>query len=243
MAQRRDAPRYISVARSIVADIELGHYAVGTQLPTEPELQKRFGVSRHTIREAIRELRDMGVISVRHGLGTWVTAKPGAPNFVHGANTIEDLLLVTRQTRMEVVGTKTVRADQEMARFLDCAPGSEWLEISLLRFMPAYTLPIAYLKTYIPPAFAAVVPLIDNSNVPIFRLISQMHGQHVSEIRQEITSISLSDPEATALETQPGHHALQVVRRYLNAEGTLTQVTIGQYPGGRFTHTATFHFR
>lgn len=52
--------------------IESGRYAVGEKIPTEPELMKMFGVSRNTVREAIRGLTLTGLLEVKQGSGTFV---------------------------------------------------------------------------------------------------------------------------------------------------------------------------
>ncbi len=46
-------------------------YAPGTQLPTEPALARSLGVSRATLREALRDLAEKGIITRRQGLGTF----------------------------------------------------------------------------------------------------------------------------------------------------------------------------
>ena len=46
--------RYGRVAHALIAEISGGRYPVGGRMPTEAELEARFGVSRHTVRAAIR---------------------------------------------------------------------------------------------------------------------------------------------------------------------------------------------
>jgi DNA-binding transcriptional MocR family regulator len=62
--------RHARVSQALLEDISAGRYEVGARLPSEAELEKRFGVSRHTVREAMRRLRDLGVVSARAGIGT-----------------------------------------------------------------------------------------------------------------------------------------------------------------------------
>lgn len=54
--------------------IQSGRYCVGDKLPTEPELVEELGVSRTAVREAVRSLTFAGVLRVRQGDGTYVTA-------------------------------------------------------------------------------------------------------------------------------------------------------------------------
>jgi GntR family transcriptional repressor for pyruvate dehydrogenase complex len=53
--------------------IELGEFAPGSRLPTEPVLAEQLGVSRLSLREAVRALVVVGVLETRHGSGVYVT--------------------------------------------------------------------------------------------------------------------------------------------------------------------------
>ena len=59
--------RYEMFANSLVADIESGRYPVGALLPPEPELCAHYGLSRHTVREGVRKLVDMGQVPLGYG--------------------------------------------------------------------------------------------------------------------------------------------------------------------------------
>ena len=76
-ASRRAAvtPRYQRVADDLTKRIGSGKYPVGAYLPTEMELCRQYGISRHTVREALRQLRDAGLISRRRRIGTEVVAR------------------------------------------------------------------------------------------------------------------------------------------------------------------------
>lgn len=64
------------IVQQIEAAVEAGHLAVGDQLPTERELTQHFGVSRVTVRDALRILEANGLVEVRTGArgGAFVTA-------------------------------------------------------------------------------------------------------------------------------------------------------------------------
>ena len=57
-------------------EIATGHYKLGEKLPTEVELARRFSVNRHTVRHAIAELRNHGIVHSKRGAGIFVAAKP-----------------------------------------------------------------------------------------------------------------------------------------------------------------------
>lgn len=70
---------YIRIVEQIETRILAGNLKVGDQLPPERELGEQFGVSRTAVREAIKILREKGLIEIRHGRGTFVTnGTPGA---------------------------------------------------------------------------------------------------------------------------------------------------------------------
>lgn len=65
-------PAYVQIAEQLRRVIRESSVEPGTQLPSEPELVQRFGVSRMTVREGIRVLRQDDVLRVQHGVGVFV---------------------------------------------------------------------------------------------------------------------------------------------------------------------------
>ena len=65
------------VASRLQQQIVSGHYKVGDQLPVEPELMQQFGVGRSSIREAIKQLVNSGLLRVQQGMGTFVEDNSG----------------------------------------------------------------------------------------------------------------------------------------------------------------------
>jgi len=65
-------PAYVQIAEQLRRAIRESKVKPGTQLPSEPELVQRFGVSRMTVREGIRVLRQEDVLRVQHGVGVFV---------------------------------------------------------------------------------------------------------------------------------------------------------------------------
>src|SRR4051812_19154642 len=68
------APRYAEVASDLLARIARGEYPVGSLLPKEVELSRTYGISRHTMREALRLISEAGVLLRRRRAGTEVIA-------------------------------------------------------------------------------------------------------------------------------------------------------------------------
>ncbi|MFI5864681.1 GntR family transcriptional regulator [Streptomyces sp. NPDC051546] len=66
-----------TMARVLQAEIIGGLHAAEDQLPTEPELMKRFGVARETVRRALQVLKEAGLVMSVQGSGTFVRRRPG----------------------------------------------------------------------------------------------------------------------------------------------------------------------
>ncbi|MCF6093168.1 GntR family transcriptional regulator [Microaerobacter geothermalis] len=111
-------PLYALVIDKIKKDIENGRYKEGERLPSEFQLSKELGVSRATLREALRMLEEEKMVKKRHGIGTFVSHRPV---FVSG---IEELISVTDTIAREkqTPGTKFLYSgiidpgDEEKAR-------------------------------------------------------------------------------------------------------------------------------
>lgn len=65
-------PAYLLIADAIAEQIAAGVYRAGDQLPTEPQLRTRFGVSPVTVRRAVTLLLDRGLVTTTRGKGTFV---------------------------------------------------------------------------------------------------------------------------------------------------------------------------
>ena len=233
----------VNLARHLTEQIEAGHYPVGTTIPTEAELQQRFAVSRHTVREALRDLKTRGVLVARAGVGTVVRGRAPATRFIQGAGTLEDVIQFGEATRMKVVGRASVIADEALVEQVSARPGQELQRIDLLRYRPGEARPAGYLHMYLRPEHAAVVPAIEASSEPVVRLIDRHYGVRTAEIVQHIVATTLTAAQARILESRPGKPALYVTRHHLDAQDRFVLATVGLYPSDRFSHNTRFRIQ
>ena len=108
---------YKRIARELAQQIAVGTFAPGSLFPTEMELCETWQVSRHTMREALRELTEQGLISRRKGAGTRV-CEPKANGVNHPLSHLEDLLLLAKNNLRVIKKIDEIVADIELsARF------------------------------------------------------------------------------------------------------------------------------
>ncbi len=240
--------RYLQVARTLRKEIVDGVYPVGSQLPTEHELCQRFAVSRYTIREALRRLREDNLVSSRPRTGTLVVPRPSSDSYVQHVMSINDLVAFATGTRFAIESIALVTVDDELAARAGLTSGEQWLAVLGFRLADGAgplgspgSAGSALCRTeyYINRAFAAAGRLLQRHEGPIFPLIEDLFGLSIVEVQQEIAAVLISPALADGLDVEPGAPALQVQRTYSTSDGLVAQVTINTHPASRFRHSMT----
>lgn len=242
MSVQREAPadhRYLQVARTLRKEIVDGVYPVGTQLPTEHVLCERFGVSRYTVREALRRLRDDNLIASRPRAGTMVVARAASNSYAQEVMSINDLLAFAAGAQFAIEDNALVTLDETLAAHTGLPVGSEWLVVRGKRQSEHDAEPICHTEYYINRAFAAVGRILQRHNGPIFPLIEDLFGVSVVEVHQEIAALTADADLAVELAVAPGSAALQMRRTYTTSDGEVAQVTINTHPSARFRYSMT----
>jgi DNA-binding GntR family transcriptional regulator len=228
-------PRYRRLADELIADIRSGRIRVGDTLPGELELVERFAVSRHTVREALRVLHELGLIDRHQGIGTVVRARNSRETYVQTVRSPAELLHYPAESRLVVMSSATVKLDRSQAKLLQAQVGSTWFRIGALRRFRASRLPICWVDLYVLPEFAGVLDLVGRRTQLVSEMIEQKYGERVATVRVDISAGSLNAELAAALQAEPGTPSLTVIRRYTSTSGRLMQVAISDHPTERYT--------
>ncbi|MCQ4330380.1 GntR family transcriptional regulator [Stutzerimonas stutzeri] len=232
-------PRYLVLAQALVDAIKAGRYPLNSLLPTEHELCKQFNVSRHTVREAIRRLNELGLVSKQHGIGTRVKAVQPASRYVQASEGISDLHQYVRDVRMELGASEEVRADQELAELLECNPGQSWVRTDGLRHREGDSAPLARTLVYVPSAYRAALDAFGDGRTPIYELLQQRFGLQMTEVRQTISAVRLNEDDAHVLQVEAGSPGLHIVRKYYGNNDELLEVAVNVHPAERFSYSIT----
>jgi DNA-binding GntR family transcriptional regulator len=232
-------PLYQQVVQALKDEILKGVYPVGGQLPTEEELCARFQVSRYTVREALRRLRDDRLVSSRQGAGTTVIRPGETDSYVHEVGSVNDLIAFAVGARYQIDESRMVTADGALAARLDCQPGDEWLSVRGFRYAADSDLPVCWAEVFINAEFAGVGRLLQRHRGPIFELIEDLYGEHVGEVHQELSARPVPDTLADGLGVDGGDTAIEVQRTYRLASGKTAQVVFNLHPAERFRYAMT----
>ncbi len=229
--------RYIQVARALRKDIVDGVYPVGSQLPTEHELCERFSVSRYTVREALRRLREDNLVSSRPRTGTLVV--PRSTSDAYDVMSINDLVAFATEARFAIDSINMETLGDEVAARTGLGNGEDWLAVRGFRQSEEAEYPLCRTEYYINRAFAAIGRLLQRHTGPIFPLIEDLFGVNIVEVHQEIAAVLITPVVADGLKIKPGSPGLEVQRTYKTSDGEIAQVTVNTHPASRFRHSMT----
>ena len=151
---------YLQVARTLKEEIVGGVYPVGSQLPTEDDLCERFSISRYTVREALRRLREDNLVASRQGAGTIVVPPRSSDLYVHDVTSINDLVAFAIGTRFAIESIKMVSINGKLASRTGLASGDEWLSVCGFRHKDGVESPLCWTEYYVKRDFAAVGRLL-----------------------------------------------------------------------------------
>ena len=234
-----DGPRYLQVANELIDGIGGGIYPVGGMLPTEMELCKQYGISRSTVREALRKLRDVGLISRQRRVGTKVVSRAPSAGYRQPTNSISDLLQYADDTRVEILSKKRLVCDPALADQLECRVGRAWLRIDSLRTIPDTPNPICMTTAYLDARLPNLERNLEGIDGPISAMLERTYGVRIARIEQSIQAIALGKRQAKLLKAEPGSPALLATRRYYREDGTLIELSSAIHPSDRFTYVTS----
>lgn len=118
-------PIWKSIATALEAEIGQGHYRPGDRLPTEAALSARFGVNRHTVRRALADMAERGLVRSRRGAGVFVTAEPTLYPIGKRTRFHQNIRASGRLPAKRVLRLETRAPDDGEARALRIPPGAE----------------------------------------------------------------------------------------------------------------------
>ena len=236
-AMNERLPRYKQLADQLIAEIRSGRARVGANMPGELELVQRYNMSRHTVREALRMLEEIGLIERRRGVGTVVIAREYNESYVQTVRTPAELMRYPAESRLTVTGVAEVRATRQLAQQIGCAVSSRWCRINALRKFKGSRLPLCAVEIYVLPEFAGVAELIGRRPLPVYELIEQEFGLKVASVQVNLRAGVIAPELAKALVVEPGVPSLTVIRRYANAAQRMFEASVSHHPADRYTYS------
>lgn len=206
----------------------------GDQLPTEPELAKQLGVSRATLREAMRTFETQGFLLRRQGVGTFVVR----PSQVleTGLEVLESLDTIAARKDMQV-STQQVNFERRKATDEECSilalnPGCEVISIS--RVIISEERPVAYLVDILPANVLSPQDLDDDFTGSVLDLLVERGRPQLVNSHCEIAAVAADSTISRALQIQRGGPILKFSSRLFAIDGAVIDSSFSYFLPGYF---------
>jgi GntR family transcriptional regulator len=205
----------------------------GQRLPSEPVLAKQLGVSRATLRDAMRTFETQGLIRRRQGSGTFVVGKVQA--LESGLEVLESLETMANRLNLEItvsnLSVEQEAADVDIAPNLNLGVGDPVLCIR--RVIRTDDRPVAYLVDILPGNILRMddLPADFRGSVLDFLL---GRGDSLKTSRANISALGATAEVAKVLEIQRGDVLLHFYAQLFDASGKVVDYSLSYFIPGYF---------
>ncbi|MGM7701232.1 GntR family transcriptional regulator [Pseudalkalibacillus sp. Hm43] len=223
---------YLQVIDRLKKDIEAGVYEEGERLPSEFELSKQLGISRATLREALRILEDENVVVRRHGVGTFVRSRAV---FSSG---IEELFSVTEMIERggKSPGTNFLSSDtrdvteEELQRF-NTEEDEQLVVVERVR--TADGRPVVYCLDQIPAKFMPVNQKTTEEE-SLFNLLEKESNRRVLYAVTHIEPVGYHERVSEILECPPETSLLVLKQMHYDQNDNAVLYSVNYFRADKF---------
>lgn len=224
------SPLYKQLMQKLRGDIAAGVYPVHSRIPSEQELCEAYGVSRVTVRKALAELTQEGLLKRHQGKGTFV-GLPRIRKDLHDVNSFHDacrMMGCTPGTR--VIHATLAHADEEARRELMLGEEDQVVEIVRLRL--ADDMPVMLETNRFAPKYAYLLGM--DLTGSLYALL-RAHGEEAAQAIHDIALCYATPAQAKQLDVTAGDALLSLHEVIYNQHGQPLHISQQFIRGDRFT--------
>lgn len=230
-------PLYEQIKGYILDNIQAGVFAPESRIPSERALSEQFGVSRLTVKRAIDELTQTGVLYVQIGKGTYISRPKVLGQLEQLTGFTHEMSQRGRRASSRVLEAGVAPASVEEARALRLAPGAPVMRLTRLRL--ADDVPMAIEKSHLS---AARVPGIldrhDFSRVSLYAALRESYDINLTRAEQTIEARLATPDEAALLQTDLDAPILHMTRLTFSEGDAPCEYALSAYCGTRYKFRA-----
>jgi len=222
-------PLYHQAAQAIERAIEDGRLPRGSKLEGELDLAEQLGISRPTMRAALKQLVDKGLLVRRRGIGTMVATRP-VRRAVALTSLYDDLKESGREPTTRVLDFEETSCPPDVAEQLDLGPNAPVLRFDRLRV--AGSDPIALMHNFVPVGLLGV----DREDLELTGLYDLFRRAGITPhvATQRVGARKANDEEAELLGMEPGGPVLTMTRTAYDTAGRPIEYGSHSYPAGTY---------
>ena len=114
----KKTPQYKQIENKLMEQIRLGYYKINDMVPKEMELADMFGVSRVTVRKALDDMANMGMIRRVPGVGTFIQKNAAIEKVTQTMGFTQEMISLNKTPRTVVTSFQIIQASSNIARIL-----------------------------------------------------------------------------------------------------------------------------
>lgn len=228
-------PVWKSIAIALTDDIAQGRYATGDKLPPEAQLSVKFGVNRHTVRRALAEMADQGLVHARRGSGVFVAAKPTDYPIGKRVRFHQNVAKGGQTPAKQVLSLETRAAGAREAEALRLEPGSPVHVYNGLSLADGQ--PMALFESVFPAALVPqILPALEEES-SVTAALKRCGISDYTRAETRITAKLANATQALHLRVSEGAPLLRTTSLNLTPEGTPIEFGRTWFAGDRVTLT------
>jgi len=216
---RRGAPvpLYHQLKAALLRDIESGRWRPGDRMPTEDALIARYKVSKITVRQALRDLAQLGYIRREQGRGTFVQGPPLEEGPRELKSFTNEMHAHGFTATSRVLEQGIVDAPPGIAERLDLGVGSPAFRLRRLRMADGE--PMGLQTAYIPMALVPRIDQIAFADASLYEVLGAQYALYPAAARETHQAVQVPDDLAPLLRAAAGSPALAAERLTLLGDG------------------------
>lgn len=208
-ASHSPLPLYVQIRDSLRRQILEGHYSVHERLPSENAMMKSFGVSRITIRQALRDLHNEGLVFSAQGKGTFVSKPKAVQNVQRLEGFGEAMAAQGYEASARVLSIQQMKATKAVVAALDLSPGDEVVEVKRVRYLNRE--PVGLENSYFPLDIGRRMFSLDLSG-DIFPMLENLFGMALGGADIGLDAVLADEETQQYLNLKAGEAILRVER-------------------------------
>jgi len=216
--------RWQEISETLHEAIASGRYPRGSRLPTEAELADSFAVNRHTVRRALKGLRDAGLVKARQGSGVFVTGQPRTYRLSKRTRFSQSLEGQGQELSMSILGIEQRRASAGERDRFDLADRRVLMVHAALGTRSLDGQPVALFRSLIPTTLAPALPEALHQTRSITRALAAAGIPDYTRRSTSLTAVAASATQARHLECRTGDPLLRSDAVNVTPDGRVVEV-------------------
>lgn len=239
MSETEQVPLYSKLSLELIDYIKT-HGQIHQQMLSEREICKAYGVSRTTVRTALKELETLGYIYKRHGKGTFISSQwKERQNLLEGYSFTEQMKELGRTPSTVITAFDRYAADSYISQQLGVAIGEDMIRLKRIRL--ADNIPMMKETTFIPAHLFEGLTKDKLEGRSLYEVFSTDFGQDIIYADEEFAAGILSEEEAVALESETNAACLRLKRISVNRENHIIEFTLSVARSDQFFYKVRYH--